>query len=55
MRTLPAIAIVIPIYTMFRELRLLDTYCTEHAQADRRPDRGDVPLVCFLQTEAPCT
>ena len=26
MRTLPAIAIVIPIYTMFRELRLLDTY-----------------------------
>ena len=26
MRTLPALAIVIPVYTMFRELRLLDTY-----------------------------
>ena len=26
MRTLPAIAIVIPIYTMFRDLKLLDTY-----------------------------
>ena len=26
MRTLPAIAIVIPIHTMFRDLKLLDTY-----------------------------